>query len=263
MDIKSGFAFNDTTAVITYGIGCNVTLLKISGTEIVIKSNQYLKDPVGGYEIKYDDYFQVVKLSDTKGLIMGYYSGGDEVVYACAFKLNDDNESLTFGTVYKGPNYICNNSNHSSLLAINSKNAVFTSLREYSSGYRYLYHTPVIINDNLEITLGTIYNVSVLNQNSYMFRKLANSTASYFMPTTYSFGVEVYEYDIATATIVAKGTLYPENKPEDLAGLTSFGGMPISIKDNKMLAFSYEFIDDDVALIDHHCELTPYIAEFK
>lgn len=57
MDIKSGFAFNDTTAVITYGIGCNVTLLKISGTEIEIKSDQYMKDPERGFEIDDKDYF--------------------------------------------------------------------------------------------------------------------------------------------------------------------------------------------------------------
>lgn len=259
MDIKSGFAFNDTTAVVTYGIGCSIALLKLSGTEIVIKSNQYLKDPTGGYEIKYDDYFQVVKLSNTKGLIMGYYSGGDELVCACAFKLNDDNESLTFGTVVKFPyGIVCNTSNNSSLLPINNTNAVFCCEYDHGSSSR-LYQIPTIVNDDLTVTFGTYYDEYSDWTHPFLFRKLASSTTSYGVRGN-NCGFVTYEYDVVNAKIIYKGLLTPQNNP---AGITGFRGTPISFKDNKMLAFDYIRYDDDVGYMDHHYELIPCIAEFK
>ena len=256
-EIKSGFTFNDTTAVVSYGAAGVLGLIKRNGTGFSVTTYKLI-NPETGYSFSGTEHFKVAKISNNIGVVIGYYG----YLYACAFRLNSDN-TLTLGTLVKhNSNTICNDSDTSSFISIDHNTAIFSCTYSSSGEYYSLYHIPVIVDDNLNVTFGTHlydgYDDWRGSMNFSMF-KIANKS---FGGLNFSkFELLVYEYNTNTKSIT-KNTLALKNASGDTSILHNLIA-PLGSNSNKLVGFNYTVDSYINNTYTSNLMLVPYILEIE
>lgn len=262
-----GVAFNDNIAITTMENANSITLIKRNGTSI---SNTYITIPnsLSGY---YPDYgLKIIKLSDTKGLVMGraYSSyGGNEGIYAFGFKINSDENSVTFGTMQSYlSSSICNRFDMSKLIKIDETHAVFSSTYDMNnnSPENKFYNVtliPVLVDDNLNVSFGSFVTIRDTAIRGNYYQKIGSGN-TIGVATKNNYTLHLYDIDVKTNTIIDKGNVDPLTNN---TGMTNPYWDNIStFKDNKIIYLKYSTdLNETTTYKNYDSTITPIIGEFS